>query len=501
MCASLLDELFETSIATIGEPDAIAETEDLLKFIEEDLNSPLWEAQRAIVKAIDEHPRVAVRSAHSVGKSHVSSRIAVAYLQTHTDSIVITTAPTGRQVTNVLWRYIRGVAASAIRPLKGKRGHPLQTVWEISPNWYALGFKASNTNTDAFQGFHSSDILVIVDEAAGVTEPIYEAMEAILTGSGARLLLIGNPTSINGTFRSAFHEQREFWHTLAISADATPNFTTFGITRKDVEEGTWQGKVTGPMPYPALIDPAWAARQIAIHGKDSPYVLSRVWSIFPRGGEFTLIPLSDIEAGEDADDIAETDDGYELGVDVARYGSDETALCLRKGEEVIAQDAWRGFAVTSSAGRIKHFLDKHHAKNALIKVDEIGLGGGLLDILIAEDYNAVGINVSTASSDNEKWANLRHELWWNLAERFRERRIKTRTAFDEVSKGQLSDIHYRWQPNRSMPVIETKDEAKKRGAKSPDRAEAMMLAFAPARYGQPVIVQPTVTRTHVKRRG
>src|SRR5690606_34428875 len=222
--------------------------------------------------------RTAVRSCHAAGKSHLGARLALSYVEQNPRSIVVTTAPTSRQVRNVLWRNMR----AAYAPHRGKlKGRMLTERYEISADWYALGFKGSDNNSDAVQGFHAENILVVVDEAAGVAESVMEGLEAILTGTGARLLLIGNPTSMSGTFRRAFHEDRHLYNTITINAYDTPNFTTFGITKDDMLNGTWEEKVTGPMPYPALIDPVWVERQFQRHGPESSFCVSRIDAEFP----------------------------------------------------------------------------------------------------------------------------------------------------------------------------------------------------------------------------
>lgn len=466
-------------IAGLRPPDPSVD-ETMVEFIDDALGGGLWGRQREIVAALDEHPRIAVRSCHGAGKSHVASRIVIAYLQTHPHSIVITTAPTARQVDGIMWRYIRQAAADSRRALLAKPGHPLQRAWEIQPDWYALGFKAGDGSTDAFQGFHSDHMLVVVDEAAGVAEPVFGALEAILTGKDARMLMIGNPTSSAGTFRRAFHEQRELWHTITVGADATPNFTSFGITRADMESGAWEAKLGGAeIPFPSLVDPRWVARQIALHGADNDYVLSRVWGEFPRGGEFTLIALSDIELAEGREALV-TEGRVCVGIDVARYGADETVIWVRQGEETLGWDAVNGFNLDETAGRLPEVLARMGLGKAdvEVRVDATGLGGGLVDILEGAGWDVVGVNFGGASSDTEQWPNMRHELWWQLAERFREGRIGIAAVFDEVTKGQLSDVHYAYSGSYTKPVIESKEAARKRGRKSPDRAEAMMLAYA-----------------------
>jgi hypothetical protein len=327
---------------------------------------------------------------------------------------------------------------------------------------------------------------VIIDEAAGVSEETFRAVRSILTGTGAKLLIIGNPTSMSGTFREAFHDKSDRWHTITIRADETPNFTAYGITREDMERNTWREKVTGPMPYPALIDPEYVSIEIEENGVDHPDVKARVWAEWPTEGAHTLISISDVDRAADADEWNDAG-GYFAGVDVARFGSDETVISLRKGELLIGWRAWSNADEDASADVIEEFFRDVRSsypeigdpgKSVEIRVDVTGLGGGLATILKSRGYKVVEVNFAGASSDSEKWPNIRHEMWWQLAKRFEDGRIKSPHAIDPKLRSQLSDIKYTYRGRWTMPYIESKEEATKRGRKSPDRAESLMLAFA-----------------------
>ena len=146
------------------------------------------------------------------------------------NAIVITTAPSERQVKELLWREIRQLYMPHRDIIGGKL---TRTRLDFAPNRYAYGF---STNTeDRFQGFHSGNILVVVDEASGVDEFIYYAISGILTSQNAKLLLIGNPHGLAGTFYDAFHKNRSQYHTVHISAFDTPAFTKAGITAENIE--------------------------------------------------------------------------------------------------------------------------------------------------------------------------------------------------------------------------------------------------------------------------
>lgn len=476
---SWMERLAEQLDPDVGASPARYEAESLADFIEHELGDQLWDKQREIADALDRHRFVAVKSCHAIGKSFIAARIVLAYLHKHRNSIVVTTAPTNRQVKNILWRYINSVAARNADKLLGRA---LQMSYEIAPDWYALGFKGSDENSDAFQGFHAEHILLVVDEAAGVPETVFEAADAILTGAGASVLLIGNPTSTSGTFRRAFHQDRELWHTISIDAYATPNFRHDNITRDDMVSGAWVKKVSDDPPYPAMIDPHWVARQMKRHGPDSAFVTSRIDAKFPDDTGDTLIPLSRLEAVNASAGELPEGEPVEVGIDVARFGRDETSIAIRRGPVLVAHESWGKLDTMETAGRAQGVMVEAGLTRdeALVKVDATGVGGGVADRLRELGWRVRDVHNGGKSSDREKWRNLRDEMWWQLRERVEAGRIAPAagTELDELAMAQLSDIRLKYLSGYTMPTIERKEDAARRGATSPDRAEAIMLCYA-----------------------
>ena len=425
------------------------------------LGADLWEKQTEIAMSVCTHRRTAVKSCHASGKSFLAARIAIWFLHAFPRSIVLTTAPTQNQVENILWREIRSAYGSHANALLGRC---LNVQYDIAPDWYGLGFKAADTQPDRFQGFHADYALVIIDEAAGVAPAVYEALDAVMTSENARMLLIGNPTNPSGVFYDAFHPDRALYNLITIAADDTPNIKAGRTVR----------------PY--LITQHWIDDVTSKFGPDSAYVQSRVHAQFPRTGTDNLIALGWVEASaariDGVNRATGTDAGaVDAGVDVARTGEDETVIYLRRGLDVIGFDAWNGYDLMQSVGRIRNAIDPYPVGK--IKVDVIGMGAGVADRLRELGYDVVDVNVSTSASDAEKWPNLRHELWWELRELFH--RNEVNGVIDETTMGQLTSVKYSFDSRHSMPIIESKEQMKKRGLKSPDRAEALMLAFAQPR--------------------
>lgn len=415
---------------------------DPLGFAREVLGNSLWEKQQQIMEAVRDHRRVAVRSCHHSGKTFTASAITQWFARSFNPSLVLTTAPTERQVEKLLWGEIAFQQSRARLP-----GKMLTTSLEVGPAQRAYGF--TTNKPEKFQGWHCENILIIVDEASGVDEAIYEAIEGCLTGPNAKLLLIGNPNSPSGSFYEAFK---------------SPLYEKFHISAYDVPD--------------SLLPGAWAEERREEWGEESPAYRVRVLGEFPDEGDDTLFPLSWVERAQEAE-LEQKDSDVEIGVDVARYGGDESVAYVRCGWSVIGFDGWRGNDTQSSAGRVAALARRFAARR--IKVDEIGVGAGVLDRLRSDGLPAIGINVGTSPRDKEKYQMLRDELFFGLRKRFQDGEISIPKE-DTILLSQLTALKYGYLPTGKLKV-ESKDDMRKRrgtakGWTSPDRADALALAFA-----------------------
>ena len=208
-----------------------------------------------------------------LGKDFTAAVAVLWYLHQHDPAIVLSTAPTFRQVRHVLWRQIRGLYRRASGVVGGEL---LDTRLELAGDRYALGL--SSTGADQFQGFHCQNMFIVVDEAGGVSEPIYEAIDAIMTSANPRLLLIGNPTTPSGAFHRAFYQESSIYETITISALESPNV------------------MAGAVVIPGLTTAEWVAERRAVWGQDSPVYRARILGEFPDRAEDSLFSVSDIEA-------------------------------------------------------------------------------------------------------------------------------------------------------------------------------------------------------------
>ena len=424
------------------------------------LGADLYDRAAELCESVRDYPRTACKAAHSVSKSFTSARIAIWFLHAFPPALVLTTAPTFNQVRNILWREIRDAYAKARRPLLGR---PLDTGIEIADRWYALGFKAADTNPDRFAGFLAPHILVFKDEASGLHANVHEALDSTLSSGFARELMIGNPIHASGDFYEAFHRKRALYNTITIAARDTPNFRGRGIVR----------------PY--LITPEWAEEKRIEHGEESAYYLSRVAAEFPRQGTDALIALTWCERAKERE--AEDRGGeVEIGVDVARFGDDESGYYVRCGRDILRGKFWKGHDTTFTVGEVKSVAEEFGSRVRVIRVDVVGVGAGVADQLRALGFPVLDVNVGVAPRNEKKFGNLKAELYWELRAILREGALNG--LDDEETISQLVGVKYLYDA-RGRLVIERKEDAKRRGVASPDRAEALLLAYtAPPKPAQ-----------------
>ncbi|MCH8225952.1 MAG: hypothetical protein IIC97_08800 [Chloroflexi bacterium] len=427
-----------------------------LEFASEVLGVKLWAKQREVLGSLVEHRRVAVKSGNGLGKGFCAAVALLWFIHVHKDAaIALSTAPTFRQVRHVLWRQVHRLYRPNSKLLGGKM---LDTRWEIADDRYAMGLSAESA--DQFQGFHSPNMLIVVDEAEGVSDEIYEAIEAVMTSADPLLLLIGNPTTVTGAFRRAFYEERHLYHNITISALDSPNVR--------------EGKTV----IPGLTSARWVEERRETWGEDNPIYRARVLGEFPDQAEDTLIGLSHVEAAvqrwaaDREGGAVETTGEVVLAVDVARFGSDRSVILRRQGSRVMEVRTFRNMDTMQLAGWVAAAIRETSPER--VCVDEIGVGAGVVDRLKEQGFPIRGINVARRASQERLFANVRAEGYWRLKELFASGEIAI--PDDHQLMGELAALRYSYD-SQGRVLMESKEAMRQRGLPSPDKADALMLAF------------------------
>ena len=421
-----------------------------------------WQAEA--LDALANNPRVAIRSGHGVGKTALESWSILWFLFTRPTPKIPATAPTQIQLYNILWPEISKWMKRSPVLDELFEWQRTQVYFKAMPErWFATARTASKPENMA--GFHEEHLLFVLDEASGISDPIFESVEGALTTSDAKLLICGNPTKNSGFFKRAFFEDRELYYTMKVSsADA------------------------------ARVSDSYCSRLIKQYGEDSDVVRVRVLGEFPKAEADGLIPLELIEAAtmREIEEIGE----LHIGVDVARFGNDETVILPRIGNKVLKFYHYTKTDTMTTVGKIIHITEKlmaeYEMKKSFIHVDDDGVGGGVTDRLrevVREKRITVKIidcHNGGSAEDKEHYANWISEQWFRLKDRFVEGEISL--PRDDELTAQLSTRKYLLN-SRDQLILEDKKTYKKRVGRSPDRADALVLAFASS--GRNISAPPT----------
>jgi hypothetical protein len=451
---------------------ARAHASDPVTWAKNRLGIDLYSQQRKVARSLKHHNRVAVRSAHDCGKTFVAAVIACWWIDSNPigDAFVITTAPSNPQLKAVFWREmtnLHNLAKSRGNPLPGRLN---QTEWWIGNQIVGMGRKPADWNTEAFQGIHAYKVLAIIDEAAGVPAPMWVGVEGVTSNEESRVLAIGNPDDPDGEFARVSETSNRVWHKIRISAYDTPAFT---------------GEKVAPRVLKTLITPGWVEARGNDWGVESALFIARVTGEFPNlaSVKTKVVPIVSVmqcmEPPDNPSKLARTP--VELGMDVAA-GGDETVLRERRG--VFAGREWRERTPDSDAAVELAIQAVVESGATLVKVDEIGWGWGVIGHINSELRNkgikcrAVPVNVATRSTQPTKFVDLRSELWW-MARDLSKDGGWVLHGMDNANEtvAQLTDPHWFTAPQGKIRV-ESKDETIKRLRRSPDDADALILAFA-----------------------
>ncbi|SDH04295.1 hypothetical protein SAMN05660368_03737 [Marvinbryantia formatexigens] len=425
------------------------------------------EWQRDALMDLAEESRVAVKSGQGVGKTGIEAVAVLWFLSCFRYARVVATAPTRQQLHDVLWSEIakwqeRSPLLKAI--LRWTKTYVYVKGYE--KRWFAVARTA--TKPENMQGFHEDNMLFIVDEASGVADPIMEAVLGTLSGGNNKLLMCGNPTRTTGTFYDAFTKDRSIFacHTVSsLDSSRTDKNNIDALIRK--------------------------------YGEDSNLVRVRVKGLFPKQDDDVFISQELIDQCTSRQYELPESRGMAqviLGVDVARYGNDETVIYRNfKGRIKMVRNR-RGQNLMATAGDIvreyRHIVDGYPGFDGkiYINIDDTGLGGGVTDrlrevkkeqkltrMVIIPINAAEKIETDTKAGKEaaEYYNNLTTHMWAAVRELLEKREIVIEDDAETVA--QLSMRKYTVASNGKIE-IEPKKEMKKRGLDSPDRADALTLS-------------------------
>ena len=418
------------------------------------LGPELWQGEflKDVGLAVTEgRRRFSVRAGHGVGKSTVEAWLILWFVLFHRDLKVPVTANSQDQLKDVVWAECAKWHRELPLFLKDMIEVAAERIFvKADPEGaFAVARTARPERPEALQGFHAGTLAFFIEEASGIEEIIFETAGGALSSEHSWVFMFANPTRTTGYFYKSHHENRASWRCYHV-----------------------------PCHHSSRVSTNYDKQIAAEYGKDSNVYRVRVLGEFPLSEDDVLIPLGLIMSAVERD-MAPSEAGLVWGLDVARFGDDSTALCKRRGNVMLEETReWKKLDLMQTAGIIaKEYRETPlEMRPSAINVDVIGMGGGVVDRLRELGLPVRGINVSESpSTDPARFMRQRDELWWKAREWFDSRAVMMPN--DNALIGELVSPKYKMESSGKLK-IESKDEMKKRGLRSPNRADAFVLTFA-----------------------
>lgn len=438
------------------------------------LGFKFWSKQRDIAADLVKNRNIAVKAGHGVGKSLLVSVLICWWVDTrYPNAFVASTAPSTAQIGGIVWREIRKHFASIQkRHAEGLIDHALpgyitsDNMWKTEGgNIVGFGRKPpDNKEDDAFQGIHDAHVLAVGDEAVGLSAEIIDALGNITSNDNSRRILVANPTNPASYFASLFKEDKG-WSLHTISVFDSPNFTD---EKNDMTPDAL-AKLTG-MQY--------VEDKKKEYGENSARYKARVLGEFSFDQGQTLFSEEDWYKGVGVEKNISTESRPVLGCDVARFGDDKSVIYSMLDGQLRFHSSWEKAPGTETALLIHRAAIDTGARE--VRIDASGLGGPIADevVRLSEGRYIVFQMVGQAASpDKRQWHNARAYWWDKTREMMRNGDIDV-DVDDERFRDELLSVEYKFSKQTGGLLIESKDDMRMRGMKSPDFADAAIYASA-----------------------
>jgi hypothetical protein len=399
--------------------------------------------------------QIAVASGHGIGKSALVSWLNLWAMSTAPNTRGVVTANTDSQLTTKTWAELaKWFRLCITSPWFTMTATALFSKDEsAAKTWRIDAIPWNESRPESFAGLHNKGnrILVVFDEASAIPDIIWQTTEGALTDEGTEIIwaAFGNPTRNTGRFHEAFHRLRHRWHCRQIDSR----------------------KVNGT-------NKAQISKWVDDYGEDSDFVRVRVRGQFPRASSTQFIPSDLVDEAMSRASDAGIYDPLILGVDVARFGDDSSEIVPRRGLDAkkIPWRHFRGLDTMQLAAQVALAITELHPD--AVFVDETGVGAGVIDRLRQLGYrNVYGVNNGAKPDgglEQEACVNKGAECWargraW----------LKAGGSIpnDQELRDDLTGREYGFNAKNEI-VLESKDDMKRRGLHSPDKADGLFLTFA-----------------------
>jgi hypothetical protein len=514
------------------EADPRAYTLRPVAFAEEVLGvRTLTEAQKDILRLLHEPPcRVLVPSAHDTGKTFVAAVAALYWHYSFDPGLVLTTAPTDRDVVDLLWAEVRTLCqrAGLQPPFVGPKAPEIYD----HPDHYAKGYVSRLGQ--GFQGRHRPRMLFIKDEANDVDALHWTTTRSMFDPAlGHAELAIFNPTS---TTSQAYVEDRSCddgdgrprWHRRRLSALDHPNVRAELLGQSRPVPGAvslamvmeWLRDWCEPLAAgdePRATDvrwpPAWFCRERGVTPawyRPGPIFMARAQGLWPLAGDSVWSEAAWL-ACLDPDRPEPTfpaDSAPELGVDCSLgKGEDYFALHGRWGTASLLHETSNTMDAVAIAGKVRQACawlaafanarrDRHREpwrpQQVSVKIDDDGTGNAVAAILRREGYSCQLISAATRPLHPDLYPRMRDEAWFAAAGKAERGLIDLRW----LDRRTLARLRQQLQApaweldTAGLRCVEKKQKTKEKLGRSPDDADALLLAYLDVAFAAPVVLPP-----------
>lgn len=439
-----------------------------LKFVREQIlrdDEVVDPPQEKILLALGRREReITVASCHGIGKTAVAAWGIIHHNVCRYPQLTAATAPSKAQLEDALLKEINiwfGRLPQAIRDLYDVTSRRIElAINDVTREQsFFTAATARAESPEALQGKHSANVLLVVDEASGVHENVYEAAIGSMSGENATTLMLSNPTRTSGTFFNS-HQ---------------PGSDAFIVQ-------------VGHMDSPRVSD-AYVEKVARKYGRNSNAFRVRALGLFPKSDDDTVVPHEYVASARERDIHSDDTRPQVWGLDVARFGDDNNCLIRRSDRELFDDvEVWGGLDLMRTTGKVKAKWDRtaEQRRPRFIYVDEIGLGSGVVDRLREMGLPVRGVNVAEAATVSEDYRNARAELWWKCREWLERKTCKLPPVNPDVDPredpverlcAELTMPKYKHTSSGKLEV-EPKSDTKKRLKRSPDCADALVLTFS-----------------------
>lgn len=430
---------------------------DPIAFVREELHAEpdLWQQQ--VLEALPTNQRVAMKACKGPGKSCLMAWAVWWFLLTRKDAKVIATSITEDNLKDGLWSELKLWQNESKLLLELFQWAAMRIVCKERPETWFASARTWAKDADKTQqanslaGIHADNVLFVLDEVSEYPDGVVAAAEGGLTsGPNCKIIVAGNPTRTSGPLYRICTKDRKLWWVIEITGDPDD-----------------------PMRAPR-IDVVWARQQIEQWGRDSAFVMVNVLGQFPPGQSDALMGADLVNAAARRVITPAQIEGQPkiLGVDCARFGDDRSVLFPRQGLVSFVPRIYRELTAMELCGQVIRY-DETWAPDAIF-IDGSGLGAPIVDRLRELGRDHVFAVEFGSKPLRRGYLNRRAEMWVEVREWLR----KGGAIPDDPDLiAELTTPTYGYDSTGRIK-LESKDDLKKRGVNSPDKADALALTFA-----------------------